>query len=139
LKKRFQKISDAIGKFIELNSPLFGNKNLDLEYCESTKCFNEGANITNMPDVYDVIVEKGKKMENLIRRLLDRINARIYKTKKIREAWRVNYALLTAQDCVKIDYSIYPTGDVAGDRLFTEVFEEQKIGSDPVLNPAVKK
>jgi hypothetical protein len=137
LEKRFQKISDAIGKFVELNMPLFGNKNLDLEYCESTVCFEQGANITNMPDVYDVLREKGQKMQNLIRRLLDRINARIYKTKKIREAWRHNYALLTAQECVKIDYSIYPTGGDAGDRIFTEIFEEQKIGSETVLNASV--
>merc|ERR1711957_600814 len=88
LKKKFEKISEAIKKFIELNMPLFGNKNLDLEYCESVVCFEQGANITNMPDVYDVLLEKGKNMENLIKRLIDRINARIYKTSKIKESWR---------------------------------------------------
>jgi len=85
LKKKYDKIFDAIKKFLELNLPLFGNKNLDLEYCESNVCFNEGANITNMPDVYNIIFEKAMKMENLIQKLLDRINARIYKTREIKD------------------------------------------------------
>jgi len=137
LKKKYDKIFDAIKKFLELNLPLFGNKNLDLEYCESNVCFNEGANITNMPDVYNIIFEKAMKMENLIQKLLDRINARIYKTREIKDKWTDMYADLTAQDPLKIDYTIYPTNDIAGQRIFTEIFEEQKIGNDTVLNPAV--
>jgi hypothetical protein len=137
LKKKFGKISEAIKKFLELNIPLFGNKSLDLEYCENSKCFSEACNVTNMPDVYNIIIEKSKKMENLIKKLLDRINARIYKTKEIRNKWTNTYADLTAQEAVKIDYSIYPNNDIAGERIFKEIFEVQKIGSETVLNPAV--
>lgn len=137
LKKKFDKISDSIKKFIELNTPIFGNKNLDLEYCETNVCFNEGANIVNMPDVYSIVYEKARKMQNLIEKLLDRINARIYKTKGIKDKWRDMYADLTAQEAVKIDYTIYPNNDIGTDKIFNEIFEEQKIGSEPVLNPAV--
>lgn len=137
LKKKYDKINESIKKFLELNMPLFGNKALDLEKCESTVCFDQGANITNMPDVHDIILEKAKNMENVIQRLLDRINARIYKTKEIRDKWRDTYADLTAQDPLKIDYKIYPNNDIATERIFHEIFEEQKIGDEPVLNPAV--
>ena len=34
---------------------------MDLEYCESEVCFSEGCNVTNLPQVYDIILEKSKK------------------------------------------------------------------------------
>ena len=139
LQKKFKKIGDAIGKFIKLNTPLFGNKGTDLEDCETEVCFNEGANITNMPDVYDILLAKSKKMQNLITKLLDRVNARIYKTSKILYSWKENYAILTAQEPVKIDYTIYPNNNIGTERIFTDIFEEKKIGNEPVLNPAVNK
>ena len=137
LRKKYEKILNYFSKFIEKNVAIYGNKLNDLEYCESLVCFNEGNNISNIPSVYDTIYEKSKKMENLLQKLLDRINSRIYKTKEIKKKWNENYGELTAQDPVKIDYSIYSTDIIAGDIIFTDIFEIQKIGNEIALNPAV--
>jgi hypothetical protein len=137
LKKKYDKILKSFTKFKEFNEPIFGNKIVDLEYCETNLCFNEGSNISNIPSVFKVINEKAKKMQNFVQRLLDRINSRIYKTREIKNKWRDQYSDLSAQDPLKIDYSIYPSDDIASNNIFTEIFEEQKIGSGLVLNPAV--
>ena len=104
MKKKTDKISESIKQYLALNTPLFGNKNMDLEYCESEVCFSEGCNVTNLPQVYDIILEKSKKIDNVIKKLLNRINARIYKTKEIRESWTKKYMELTDLDGVKIDF-----------------------------------
>ena len=132
-----EKIKEQISQYVANSAGLYGNSNLNLEYCETERCFSEGCNITNLPQIYDIIIEKSKKMDSLIKKLLDRINARIYKTNGIKQKWRDMYADLTAQDAIKIDYTVYPTNDVATDKIFGDIFEEQKIGSEPILNPAV--
>jgi hypothetical protein len=137
MKKKTDKISESIKQYLALNTPLFGNKNMDLEYCESEVCFSEGCNVTNLPQVYDIILEKSKKIDNVIKKLLNRINARIYKTKEIRESWTKKYMELTDLDGVKIDYSIYPNSDIATERIFTDIFEISKIGNQKVLDVTV--
>lgn len=139
IKKKMEKIGDSIKSFLALNVPLFGNKNLELAKCESGACFSEGCNITNLPDVYETIVEKSKKMESLIQKLLNRINARIYKTEDIKIKWDKIYAGLTEQDPVKIDYTVYPNSDVATERIFNDIFVNQKIGDKKLLNPSVNQ
>lgn len=137
LKKKMGKISEQIKQFVELNTPLYGNKNIDLEYCESEKCFSDGCNITNLPQIYDIIIEKSKKMESLVQKLLDRINARIYKTKEIHSKWSKKWSEITEIDGLKIDYSIYPDSDVATEKIFTDIFHTEKLGNQKVLNPTV--
>jgi hypothetical protein len=138
LKKKIDKILEGFNKFEKKVNPLFGIKGLDLENCENNKCFSDGCNITNLPDVYNILVEKGKKIENLISNLRNRINSRLYKTKEIKEKWINNYNELTYQDPVIIDYTIYPNDEIANKRIFEEIFEEQKIGAVKILNPTVR-
>ena len=135
--KKNQKISQAIKEFLELNSPLFGKKNLQLDTCDNEKCFSEGCNITNLPQIYNIILQKSKNIETVIKKLHNRIKARIYKTKEIKRQWSKRYAKLTDVEGLEINYSIYPNSLIATERIFTDIFKISKIGNQAVLNPTV--
>jgi hypothetical protein len=137
MKKKDVKIVNSTNDFVALNTPLFGQKKIEYENCDTGKCFTEGCNITYLPEVYNIILRKSKNIENIIIQLLNRINARIYKTEEIKKQWKKRYADLTDVEGINIDYSIYPNNNVASEIIFKDIFEISKVGNQKVLNPTV--
>ena len=77
-------------------------------------------------------------MDNYINHLNRECQARIYKTRQIREDWTEKYLLLTAQDPVYINYSNYSDEVTATHIIFGKIFEVMSLGSDEIYKSTVK-